>query len=146
MLELQSGSDFGGRYKVIRCIGSGGMGAVYLATDPRYRDFEVALKVLYPGIIKTPEARERFRTEIIASYKIPHRNIVRAYEYFDEENVQAYAMEFVSGGDLQVHMRDGDIDLDAAVDILRQAAAGLEAIHRQGIMHRDLKPANIFIS
>ena len=78
-----------GVYRIERPIGAGGMGAVYLAQDPRYRNFPVALKVLYPGVIKSRELRERFKTEIVASYRISHKNIIRAYEYFDEENVQA---------------------------------------------------------
>lgn len=146
MLQLPAGTLFGGRYEVIDCLGAGGMGAVYLASDPRYRDFKVALKVLYPGIIKTPEARERFRTEIVASYKIPHRNVVRAYEYFDEESVQAYTMEYVSGGDLQHRMRAAGIALEDTISILRQVAAGLIAIHEAGIVHRDLKPENILLT
>lgn len=145
MLALQSGSVFGGRYIVQRSIGSGGMGAVYLATDPRYNDFPVALKVLYPGFIKTVEARERFKTEIIASYRITHRNVVRAYEYFDSNETQAYAMEFVDGNDLQVLFKGGAAAIDQALSILRQSAAGLIAIHKRGIIHRDLKPENILV-
>ncbi len=146
MLEFHKGMRFGGRYEIIRCVGSGGMGAVYLASDPRYKNFQVALKVMYPGMFKTPEARERFKTETIATYRVTHRNIVRAYEFFDSDTVQAYAMEYVDGGDLQMQMRSGGLPIERVVDILRQAAAGLNAIHLDGIVHRDLKPENILLN
>ncbi|MCB0309790.1 MAG: serine/threonine protein kinase [Bdellovibrionales bacterium] len=146
MIELEPGQLFGGRYKVIRQIGAGGMGAVYLAQDSRHEDFLVALKVLYPGIIKTREARERFRNEIVASYRVNHRNVVRAYEYFDQEDFQAYAMEYVDGGDLFQKMRAGPLPSMEVADILKQAASGLAAIHEVGIVHRDLKPENILLT
>ena len=122
------------------------MGAVYLACDPRHRDFLVSLKVLYPGVIRTREARDRFRNEIVASYKVNHRNVVRAYEYFDEQDFQAYAMEYVDGGDLSTFMSNGRVDPARTIDILKQIALGLDAIHNVGIVHRDLKPENILIT
>lgn len=146
MLDVQAGSLLGGRYEIIRPIGAGGMGAVYLACDVRYRDFLVAIKILYPGVIKTKESRERFRNEIVASYRVNHLNIVRAFEYFDEERVQAYAMEYVDGGDLAETMKAGPMPSEETTKILKQIAAGLQAIHAQGIIHRDLKPENILLS
>ncbi len=146
MLEYVQGTLFGGRYRIVKGIGAGGMGAVYLATDPRFDDFEVALKVLYPGIVKTPELKERFKNEIIASYKILHRNVVRPYEYFDEDGQQAYVMEYVKGQDLYSRLEEGALDIDQAIDVLYQIAAGLDAIHAAGILHRDLKPENIFLT
>lgn len=143
---IRPGTLFAGRYEVQRCIGTGGMGSVYLVHDLRYRNFEVALKVLHPGIIRTPEHRERFRMEIIASYRANHRNIVRAYEYFDQQTVQAYAMEYVRGEDLQIRMERQRFSVDESVKILLQAARGLGAIHEVGILHRDLKPENILVT
>lgn len=150
MMGLEPGSLFAGRYEIIRCIGAGGMGAVYLACDPAYRDFLVAVKILYPGVIRSKAARERFRNEIVASYRVNHRNVVRAYEYFDEADFQAYAMEYVDGGDLAQRMlRSGEptkINQSEATAIMAQIAAGLEAIHAAAIVHRDLKPENILLS
>ncbi|MCB9029527.1 MAG: serine/threonine protein kinase [Deltaproteobacteria bacterium] len=147
---LEPGSLFGDRYEVLRCIGTGGMGAVYLACDPDHRDFLVALKILYPGIIQSREARERFRTEIVASYRVNHQNVVRAFEYFDSEEMQAYAMEYIDGGDLAERM-DGltperSMPEAQVIDTLHQIASGLSAIHEQGIVHRDLKPENILMT
>lgn len=145
-MNLQPGSMFCGRYEIIRPVGAGGMGAVYLAKDPRFEDFFVALKVLYPGVIRSRESRERFRNEIVASYRVNHKNVVRAYEYFDQEDFQAYAMEFVDGSDLSELMRKNRIEWKRAVEILHQISCGLEAIHKAGIVHRDLKPENMLIA
>lgn len=146
MLELETGYNFASRYKIIRSLGAGGMGAVYLASDINYPDFQVALKILYPGVIKTREARERFRNEIVASYRVSHPNIIRAFEYFDEEEVQAYSMEYVDGGDLFQKMRNGPLSNREVLSFMKQCAAGLAAVHADGIVHRDLKPENILLT
>lgn len=146
MVTLEAGTLFAGRYEIIRQLGAGGMGAVYLACDPNERTFQVAIKVLYPGTLQSTKSRERFRNEITASYRIKHRNVVRAYEYFDAEDVQAYAMEFIDGGDLLEQLRAGRMACSEAVLILTQIASALEAIHKAGIVHRDLKPENILIT
>ena len=146
IIGLEPGTLFAGRYEIIRRIGAGGMGAVYLACDPNDRKFEVALKLIYPGNLQSNQARERFRNEITASYRINHPNVVKAYEYFDAEDVQAYAMEYIDGGDLLARMREGTIAPDEAVLILKQIASALDAVHKAGIVHRDLKPENILLT
>jgi len=146
MLTWEPGSIFAGRYEIIKSLGAGGMGAVYLARDASCPDFLVALKVLYPGVIRTQQARRRFRNEILASYRVNHPNIVRAFEYFDEQDFQAYAMEYVDGGDLASHMAQGPMKASQVLNILRQVVAGLQAVHSQGIVHRDLKPENILLT
>lgn len=146
MIEMKPGSVFGDRYEIMKCVGAGGMGAVYLACDPRYRDFLVALKVLYPGVIKSADSRERFRNEIVASYRVNHKNVVRAYEYFDQDEVQAFAMEYVDGGDLSERMMSGTLSNIESISILKQIASGLQAVHAEGITHRDLKPENILLT
>jgi len=146
MLGLETGHLFGGRYRILEAIGAGGMGAVYLACDCNREDFKVALKVLYPGIVKTRETRERFRNEIIASYRVNHPNVVQAYEYFDEGDLQAYAMEYVDGGDLLLRMKNAPLPPSYVISLLKQVASGLGAFHREGIVHRDLKPENILVT
>ncbi|MCO6431695.1 MAG: serine/threonine protein kinase [Deltaproteobacteria bacterium] len=146
MWSLQPGSLFGKRYEIIKSLGAGAAGAVYLACDATHRDFLVALKILYPGVLVKPQAVKRFRQEIIASYSINHINVVRAYEYFDEDTYQAYAMEYVNGGDLLQRMQNRRATQHGAMRFLRQISEGLAAIHARSIIHRDLKPANILLT
>lgn len=143
--ELEPGSLFAKRYEVIRPIGSGAMGAVYLACDPRYRDFLVALKVIYPQLLKSQELRDWFRNEIIVAFGVHHRNIVQAYDYFDEDGLQAYAMEYIEGEDLFDYMGKGAVAINDGLNILKQVALALKAIHKKNILHRDLKPENILV-
>ena len=146
MLNIETGSILEGRYKILKQIGAGGMGAVYLACDTNHPDFQVALKVLYPGVIKTHEARERFRNEIVASYRVNHPNIIRAYEFFDLEDFQAYTMEYADGGDLFGLLRNAPLSSREVINLIKQAAMGLAAVHAEGIVHRDLKPENIMLT
>lgn len=142
---LEPGSLFAGRYEIIRHIGEGAMGAVYLACDPRYRDFLVALKVIFPEILASDELRTWFRQEMIVSFGVHHRNIVQAYDYFDEEGVQAYAMEYIEGEDLFDYLEQGALNVEESVSILKQICLALIEIHRKSVLHRDLKPENILI-
>lgn len=144
--QYSAGVVLGKRYEVIAPVASGAMATVYLACDARARDTLVALKVLNPALLQSAQALARFRGEIIASYRVEHSNVVRAFEYFDEANFQAYAMEYVDGGSLRRLLRSGPLDIQVCLDILKQVAVGLNAIHAVGIVHRDLKPENILIS
>lgn len=146
MLSFETGKLIADHYKVVRTIGAGGMGAVYLASDEKIKNFFIALKVLYPGLLKTPASRERFRNEITALLKINNPNVVRAFEYFDYEEMQGYSMEYVDGGDLFELMQHGPISSSETIGILKQIANGLMAVHKEGIVHRDLKPENILIT
>lgn len=145
-MGLQPGSIFAGRYQIIRALGEGGMGRVYLACDPNDRAFEVALKVLFPGVLATPQTSKRFASEITICEQVSHPNVVKAYEQFNLPDYKAYAMEYVNGGDLAFRMRARDITLEQAVSFIQDAANGLLAIHSQGIIHRDLKPENMLLT
>lgn len=145
MLGLEVGTVLLERYQIIRPLGAGGMGAVYLASDSRHQNLHVAIKIIYPGLMKNEETRERFLTEISAVYSINHVNTVRAFEFFDGENVQALVMEYLDGGDLQQRMELGAIEDTEVLRILQNVASGLSAIHEAGITHRDLKPENIVL-
>lgn len=146
MIGLEVGSSFAGRYEILRFIGEGGMGLVYHACDPDDRDFQVALKILFPQVLRSPHARARFTTELKILQLINHTNVIRAYEYYDTSKYMAFTMEYVDGGDLAIRMRKKDISIPEAINFIMQAASGLSAIHSHGIVHRDLKPENLLLT
>ncbi len=143
--ELACGSLLLGRYEVGRCLGSGGMGSVYLAMDRQNRTL-VALKEISPAVWAQPGIKERFKNEVTAQTGIAHQNVVRALDYISEGSIQALVVEFIDGGDLAARMGRGRLPIDEVLSILMQCAAGLKAIHASGVVHRDLKPENILLT
>lgn len=122
------------------------MGAVYHARDVDHENFEVALKILFPGRIKGVEMRERFRQELQVAYRVHHENVVRAYDFFEFDGTSGYALEYVDGRDLFSLIESNSLTPFRIAEIFRQICCGLEAIHEQGIIHRDMKLENILIS
>jgi serine/threonine protein kinase len=135
-----------GKYKILKRIGSGGMGAVYLAEHLNMRR-TVALKVLPADKAKDPACLGRFHREAQAAAALNHPNIVRAYDVCQEGKTCFLVMEYVEGVNLQdVVQKQGPLDVALAAEIVRQVAAGLDHAHRAGLVHRDIKPANILVS
>lgn len=147
LVGLQPGTVIAGRFEVVKCLGQGSMGLVYACRNLELSGHMVAMKVLFPEVAEDEVASKRFRNEIYASYGVSHPNVVRAYEYINEDDVVAYTMEFVGGGDLADRLEhEGQLPLDDTVKILFQMCQGVQAIHDAGIIHRDLKPENILLS
>jgi len=155
-MSLQPGDVLGGRYRIVRYIAQGGMGAVFEARHVT-TEMRVAAKVLFPRSLEAPGARERFELEarIAARTESPH--IVKVLDAgVDDKSELAYlVMELLSGEDLHaVVVRRGPLDAKTTLGLLRQVAVGLEAAHGyvgasgkpQPIVHRDLKPENLFVS
>jgi|GEM_PF-4321866 len=135
-------------YNIIRLIGKGGMGDVYLAEQLRVGRRLVALKVLNRACCENPDIMRRFENEAASAGRIHHRNVVMIYESRITDDGQLYvAMEYVEGSDLghEIEQR-GSLPLDEVVDITKQVSAGLSAAHKLGIVHRDIKPANIMLT
>lgn len=147
LISLQPGTVIGGKYEVIKCLGSGSMGLVYAC---RHRDLQgqmVAVKVLFPEVANDKVAAARFRNEVLASYGVSHPNVVRAYEYLRDGDLVAYTMEYVGGGDLAERLsRTERLSITEVIRLLSQMSAGVQAIHDAGIVHRDLKPENILLT
>ncbi len=143
---LRSGEVFAG-YRVVRELGSGGMGAVYLVQHPRLQRL-VALKVLAEGPSADPEFRARFLREAELASRVSHPNIVEVYDRGVEDGVLWITMQYVEGSDASQLLRAGPSGLppDRAVGIVGDAARGLDAAHAAGLLHRDVKPANILVS
>ena len=137
----------GGKYRLDRLIGRGGMGAVYAGTHVEL-ERPVAVKVLLPDFTDEPQALERFRREARAAARLNHSNVADTYDYGLLPEGGAYiVMELVDGINLREHLnRHPQLPFDEIRSITRQVALGVEAAHRRGIVHRDLKPANIMLT
>lgn len=141
---LQPGSSLG-PYEIVSPLGSGGMGEVFRARDPRLgRD--VAIKVLPDAIAGDPVRLHRFEEEARATSALNHSNIVTIYEIGREGEQRFLVMELVEGETLRARLESGPLPPREAVRIAAQVAGGLAAAHGKGIVHRDLKPANIVVT
>ncbi|HVP54798.1 MAG TPA: tetratricopeptide repeat protein [Candidatus Eisenbacteria bacterium] len=140
---LEVGTVLGGRYEIQKLLGMGGMGAVYKARDIEV-DRTVGLKVIRPDLAGNPAILARFKQELVLARQVTHRNIIRIYDLNEAEGVKFITMEFVEGEDLRTILtREGKVPPKESINILRQACAGLQAAHHEGVIHRDLKPSNI---
>ena len=135
------------RYKVLRTIGEGGMGRVYLAEHVRMGRLS-AVKVMSPALAPTADAIGRFNREAANASRINQPNVAAIYDFGETEDGTLYlAMEYVEGETLSaVLRREGPFSPTRAAEITGQIADGLTAAHHLGIVHRDLKPDNILVT
>jgi serine/threonine-protein kinase len=135
------------RYDVVRPLGSGGMGEVYLARD-RVLGRDVALKVLRRQYAGDEEFAERFKREAMSAASLSHPNIVQVYDRGDTEEGASYiAMEYVPGGTLKERiLREGSLEAAVAAGLAAQVAEALGAAHDRGMVHRDIKPQNVLLT
>ncbi|TWU02481.1 serine/threonine-protein kinase [Stieleria varia] len=133
------------RYEIHRVIGTGGMGVVVSAVDPKLNR-PVAIKLLAPHLSGLGTARQRFARESRAVAAVVHTAIMPIYGINDETDVPYLVMPLVSGGNLQQRIdRDGPLPLDDVIAIGVQIADGLAAAHANGVIHRDIKPGNVLL-
>jgi serine/threonine-protein kinase len=133
------------QYEIIELIGSGGMGEVYRARDPRL-DRDVAIKVMAPHVAADPEMRRRFETEARAIAALSHPSILAIHELAVVEGLPVAVMELLEGHTLRGRLKDGPLPWREAVHIAASIAEGLAAAHGRGVIHRDLKPENVFLT
>ncbi len=132
-----------GRYRIVECIGRGGMGVLYRAHDPLL-ERDVAIKLMLVDFKADPAARERFHREARAVARLQHRNVVTIHELGESEGTPYIVMEFLTGRDLEALLkRDPPLGLDEKLDVTIQLCVGLSYAHEQGIVHRDIKPSNV---
>ena len=127
-------------------LGHGGMGVTYKAIDTHLR-CPVALKIISAQFIGNESARSRFLREARAAASIRHPNVATVHHLGESGGNYFYAMEFVDGETLEnLIRRRGGLEIQLALEIVTQVAAGLTAIHKQHLVHRDIKPSNIMLS
>lgn len=142
---LEEGASLG-KYQIKKLLGRGGMGAVYLGFDPLI-EREVAIKVLPNQTANASQAFERFLAEARATGKLNHPNVVAIYEINQQGDTNYIVMELVRGGSASDYIADREnIDWLEALRIAANAADGLAAAHRTGLVHRDIKPDNLMLT
>ncbi|MBN9121966.1 MAG: protein kinase [Planctomycetes bacterium] len=134
-----------GRYRVLKKVGQGGMGAVYLGFDVRLGR-RVALKVLLPSQAADPESRERFVREARAAAMVRSDHVVTIFDVGEERGVPFIAMEYLVGYPLDQYLRaTGELPLAQVLRVARETVLGLAAAHELGLIHRDIKPGNVWL-
>ncbi len=141
-------TDVGGRYRIERRLGAGGMSTVFLATDT-VLERPVAVKLLAEHLADDEAFVARFRREALAAARLQHPNIVQVFDSGqDPESRRHYiVMEYVDGPSCADLLRERKrLEVDETVQIVRDACHGLDYAHRAGVVHRDVKPGNLLVA
>ena len=131
-------------FKIVRPLGAGGMGAVYLARDTRLGR-RVALKLLRPEAIGAPEIVERFVHEARTTARFSHPHIVTIHHVGEYDDHPYLALEYLSGQSLRDRLRQSRFGMGESIRIVLAIADALREAHAHGVLHRDLKPANVML-
>jgi serine/threonine protein kinase len=142
--EIPLPEMLGGRYRIEREVGHGGMARVYLARDAKHAR-NVAVKVIRPDVAASL-GRDRFLREIGIAARLRHPNIVPLYDSGDADGVLYFVMPYEEGPSLGARLRDGPLLVGECVSLLRDVARALAYAHEQGVVHRDVKPDNVMLS
>jgi serine/threonine protein kinase len=147
--ELRAGETLASKYLLLRPLGMGGMGEVWLAKN-QATGAEVALKVLLPERMSAHDGLERFRREAHATAQLAHRAIVRAFDLLELDPAKGtllLVLERLHGHTLAERLEHiGRLGVSETLDVVLPILSGLEHAHRAGVVHRDLKPENIFLA
>jgi serine/threonine protein kinase len=139
-----------GNYRVEDLLGSGGMGRVYRGVH-QHLDWVAAVKVMHAHLSVDPAFRARFHREALTTARLKHPNIIALLDFGEQDGALYLIMELVNDGSLRTLLRERDTpargwSLDLGLDLVRQAALGLDFAHAQGALHRDIKPDNLLLS
>jgi serine/threonine protein kinase len=143
---LEPGTEIdGGKYRVLRLLGQGGMGSVF---EAEHRDTKkrVAVKCLHPVLATDPEIAERLVREAQATARVRHPNVVDVYDVGRDGELVYLVMQYLEGETLTQMILRRDVPVHAMIALLLPAIRGVAAAHKQGVIHRDLKPDNIFLA
>jgi serine/threonine protein kinase len=144
--SLGRGDVVAGRYEIRAFLGRGGMGAVYRAHD-RTLGEDVAIKVVRPGLLGTPDGQARFLSEIKLARRVSHPGVCRLHEFGEDAGQRFLTMELVEGRTLRAIVgAEGPLDSVRAARMAAEAAEALSAIHAAGVVHRDLSSLNVMVT
>lgn len=142
------GQVVGGRYRITRVLGEGGMGIVYLGEQQMGSTVrKVAVKTLHAHLSKDPSVLARFHRECGTVAQLEHPNTIKFYDFGSMPDGTLYiAMEFVSGSPLDKIVEEGPMPPERVLKVLKQICGALDEAHKQGVIHRDLKPENVILT
>src|SRR5215471_15880333 len=146
MIIFEIGDVVSGRYRLEQCIGSGGMGAVWRATDLRLFERRVALKFVLPTGAHNASLRQLFLSEATLLARLDHAAICPILGFGDERGVLWLAMGYVDGCDLGKLCGGGGVPVPQVLYVVSQILAGLAHAHERRVVHRDVKPSNVLLS
>ena len=134
-----------GKYRILKELGRGGMGGIYLGYDERLRR-RVAIKVMLPKHAENKSAKERFNREALAAAQLRHENIVVIYDTDEWNGIPYIAMEYLQGASLDEFLKKNPVTgVSQTLRVGREVCAALAVAHRMGAAHRDIKPSNIWL-
>ncbi len=140
-----SAPEYVAHYRILRRLGKGGMGEVFLGEDTKQHARKVALKVLPEELTRSESRVRRFKQEARAVLALNHPNILTVFEIGETANSYYIATEYIEGETLRHCLWRGPLKLDETIGVAIQVAMALEAAHAEGIVHRDIKPENIML-
>lgn len=141
--NLSTGQDVG-HYRIVKKIGAGGMGEVFLAKDITLGR-RVAIKILRKEFAEDAERMNRFVREARTASALSHPNIITIYEISAEGGIHFIATEYIEGETLRSHLANRPVNFRSLLEIAIQIASALDAAHHAGIIHRDIKPENVMV-
>ena len=145
-LEIPAELKNHSQYEVVKVLGAGGMGIVYLVRH-RLTERKEVLKIIQPKWLDRVDVRQRFLHEIQAAAKLDHPNVVKTLNALQEGNMLGLVMEYAPGESMtQVVKKNGPLPVDGAISLATQAAMGLAHAHSMGMVHRDIKPSNLQVT
>ena len=143
-MSLIPGRNFG-HYEVLRLLGRGGMGEVYLARDKTLKRF-VAIKIISPELIENSEQIRRFRKEASFAAALNHPNICTIHESGEIDGLTYICMEYVEGDTLRHYVSSHEVTIQEVLDIAIQIADALDEAHKKNVIHRDIKTSNVLLT
>ena len=143
-MAVVPGARFG-KYEIIALIGSGGMGDVYRARDPRL-ERDVAITAIRAPSVDDEDARARLWREARAAASVSHPSICQIFDVGETDTDIFIVMELLNGEPLANRLKDGAMPLEQAVSVTLSILGALSVLHNRGIVHRDLKPSNVFLT
>src|SRR5215510_772197 len=145
MVDLLATDSTISHYRIVRKLGAGGMGEVYLAQDTSELGRSVALKILSLEVAKDKDRLQRFTQEARTVSNLNHPNILTVHEFGQTESASFIATEYIDGVTLRDYLSSRRLKLIDVLDVTIQVVAALNAAREAGVTHRDLKPENVMV-